>query len=230
MIFHKAKALRIGGLLILLSACGCGWRNAHADRMKELAQEVRSSSTKVSAVALSKLLDYSRGDNYWDKYYALVHLGEIARDNENGQRKQIIPVLIGALDDKDQAVRRDMVGVIRDIGSEAVDQALPSLLGFVKGGEENDVAWFAAEALGKSKDESHRAEIIGVLLGALDKQPRENLPDEAPQIRYYALSSLVEIGSQEPAVMALELKKRIASTDRNLSMRVAKAVARLRPN
>ena len=213
-------------LLFLVSSMACSQKNAHYEQMKDLADKARSPSTE-SPNALSKLMDFSRSENYWDRYYALVFLGQLALVSNSDTQKQIIPIIISTLDDKDQAVRRSAVCVIRDVGTNAVDQAIPKLLQFVRSGDEIDVSWFATEALGKSQDSRYQNEVVSTLFSALDQAPSVELPASAPQIRYYALSALAEIGERNPTVVLPELRKRAATKDRALSDKIAATITRL---
>ena len=167
--------------MAILCVTACSYENDYAKRMEKLASQAHSSSAEGSA-AIDQLIQFSGSADYWERYYALVYLGQTALAGNTEVHVRVIPVLAGALDDKHQAVQRDVVCAIRDIGAEAVDQVVPQLIHFVNSRDERDVSWFAAEALGKSKDARNRQQIINTLVQALDKRPNQ-LPLEAPQIR-----------------------------------------------
>jgi HEAT repeat protein len=220
---NRISLLILSGLFLATGSTGCFGENEYADRMNELANRARSSSSDGSA-ALSKLIDFSRSNDYWSRYYALVYLGQVATGGRIEARNRAIPVVVGALDDKDHAIQRAAVSSIRDVGAEAVDRAILQLVRFVDGGEERDVSWYAAEALGKSRDERYREQVIYTLVSALDKSPPQ-LPPSAPQLRYAALSSLIELGRLNPQLILPELKKRASVKDAVFAEKIAEAIA-----
>lgn len=195
--------------------------------MKALADDVLSRTPR-SEGALDRLLEHSRSKDYWDHYYAITFLGQVATGSSGTQRDRIIPVLVTALTDEDQAIRRSAVIAIRDIGANAVDTAIPQLIRIVKSGDEIDVSWFAAEALGKTADRRVRENVVRALFEALDRKPASNIPPDAPQIRYYALSAIEELGRSNPSGILSELEKRSATQDVALRKKLAEAIARLK--
>jgi HEAT repeat protein len=221
MTFTTIKHVSLSGLLLIMGATGCFAENENYDRMKELAAKAQSSSAD-SPGALQQLIRGSQSSDYWQRFYALVYLEKIAV-NKSQFRAQIIPILIDAIDDKDQATQREVVAAIRDIGAEAVDRAAPQLRELVNRGVERDVSWFAAEALGKSKDSDRRSEIVATLVRALDRIPPGN-PEPASQIRYEALSSLVELGRTEPNGIVIELKRKLSTSDPIFAARIERAI------
>src|SRR5882724_7668529 len=158
----------VAGLFLLAVQTGCSVGNDYATHMKELADHARSSSPDAPA-ALETLLSFSRSADYWERYYGIVYLGQVAMAENDEKRRRIAPVLIKALSDKAQAIQREAVSSIRDMGSEVVDQAVPELTQFVKSGDERDVSWFAAAALGESRNIKNRTEVVSTLMDALDK-------------------------------------------------------------
>ena len=223
----KMFLIGISVLIVIASLLGCRWRNDYSEKMKTLADRVLSSASDAPA-ALDELVRSSESKDHWQRYYALVYLGQIAQQNGSDLKPRILPIIIRALGDDQQATRRDMVCVIRDIGPSAVDQAIPELIQIVKKGEEIDVAWFAAEALGKVESSSYREEVIGALLNALDRPIPSTLDPSAPQLRFYALGSLSEIGRKYPSAILPEFEKRLGVSDKVLSAKIAKAAAELK--
>jgi hypothetical protein len=108
-----------------------------------------------------------------------------------------------------------------------VDRAVPSLATIIQGGAENDVSWFAAQALGKSNAVKNRELVISLLLTAVDRRPSVDYPAEAPHLRYHALAALVELANNDPMKISTEMQNRLATADAALSEKIGKALTEI---
>jgi HEAT repeat protein len=192
--------------------------------MKVLADEALAAPSGRSA--LQELKRTFKEGQYWDRYYALVFLGRIAEQRGGSMREEIVPTLIVALKDTEGTIRRVAASAIREIGSEAADKAIPELLAIVERGEEDDVTWFAAAALGKVTDKQSLPRVVAILGLAL-KRPGV-MQDGGPQLREYALASMESIGRIERTLVLAELERALPGIGDSFADKVKMLIGRLR--
>jgi HEAT repeat protein len=222
-------------LLIIFCSFGCKKeipeirldKNPYYDQTKKLSDEAKANP--VDKTALHELENYTTNSDSWYRSYALGSLGELAFQNVGDCRTELLPYFDNALKDSDYGVKQSGVQAIYDIGSLAVEKSLPELIEMVTQGKENDITWLAAEALGKLEDSKKSQEISPVLLKAANIAPPEGTPDEAPQIRYYALESIVEIAKKNNLNVVSDLEKLLDESKSPYKERVAKAILELNP-
>jgi len=214
-----------------LVVIGCGNENGvgnpYYDRIGKLANEAKENPDDKTA--LRKLEKYTSDPDYWNRFYAYGSLGELASQNTGGCQAELIPYFDNALKDSDGAIRRAGAEAILDIGSPAVETNLSTLLNIVQQGREDDVTWYAAEALGQLKDQEKVQVVLAVLLKAANKPPAEGTPDEAPQVRYYALGSIKELAKMNKVNAIPDLETILKESKFPYSGHVAKAILELDP-
>lgn len=203
------------------------YQNAHFDRMHALADQFRTNPSDQTP--LLKLKQFAAGSGYWDKVYAYSSLEMLAFDNVGGCRTEIIPLLGTALKDSDQAIRRDAVSAISQIGAVAVESNFPLLLKIVRDAKEEDVTWFSAEALGKLDNREKAPEALAVLLKAAKTPPPAGTQDEAPQLREFAFGAIAQLARINGLNVILQLEQVMDSTPGSYKQRVAKFILEIDP-
>jgi|GEM_PF-4324227 hypothetical protein len=221
--------------LFLIACClvfvGCrgknGLYNPPYDRMKELADEAQANPNDKTA--LHKLEKYTTSWSYWNRSYAYGFLGQLAFQNVGGCQVELIPYFDTALKDSDYGIRQAGVQAISDIGSPAVEKSFPTLLIIIQQGKEEDVTWSSTEAVGKLENPKKAQEALPILLKAANIPPPEETQDEAPQVRYYALDSIIELAKKNNLNAVPDLEKLLVESKSPYNERVAKAILELNP-
>lgn len=224
-------------LLIILAVAalmntGCNGKsefyNPYHVRMKKLADKARAKPNDKAA--LHALENYTHDSNYWNRCYAFGFLGELASENVGGCQPEVLPFIGKALNDADPGVRRTGGEAILDIGAPAVAKFLPTLLRIVADGKEDDVTCFVTKAVGKSDTRQLAQEALPTLLSAASKAPDPGVPESAPQIRYYALDSIVALANNHLVPAVPELVTLLANSPSPYNLRVAKAILAIDPS
>jgi HEAT repeat protein len=201
--------------------------NPYYDRMKKLANEAQANPNDKTA--LRKLEKYTTDSDEWNRYYAYGYLDMLAVQNVGGFQAELIPYMDTALKNPDQAVRREAASTICDIGAIAVDKTLPTLLNIIQKDQENDDVWFSTKAVGKLENPQKAQSILPVLLKVAGVPPPEETQDEAPQVRYYALDSIIELAKKNNLNAIPDLEKLLSVSKSPYKERVAKAILELNP-
>jgi hypothetical protein len=220
--------------LLLIVSClafvGCkkenGFYNPYLDRMQKLENEARANPSDKAA--LKKLESQTTDSDYWNRVYAYSCLGELAKDNVGNYRDEILPYFDKMLKDSDGGIRRIGAEKLLDMPS-AIDKLLPTLLNIVQQGKEDDVTWFSTEALGKLENQKESQAVMPILLKAANKLPPEGTPDEAPQVRYEALDSIIELAKKNSLDAIPDLEKLLDESKSPYKERVAKTILELNP-
>lgn len=142
--------------------------------------------------AFDGFVKYSRNRNSITRANALAFLGR-CYSGTSEQRSKILPLLKRGLKDGRQSVRRTSAAQLIDFGVDALP-LLKDLIGLLKEGN-NDVAWFAAEALGNLGGVAEPA------VPALIESLNVGADSDYLQLRVYAAEALGKIGP--PAKAAL---------------------------
>ena len=187
--------------------------------MKKLADEIVRGDAPERAFAL--LEKASRSKDYWERYYSIVFLGEVAQSTQRF-RAGSVEILLENLPKSDQPTQRAIISAVRDIGPQAVDLALPHLVAFVRTKQEKDVAWFSAQAIGRVKDDSNAQLAIDTLIEGLDCTPPHGYPKDAPQLRRYCLDSLRQVAAWKPELVRARLSARTPGNDSSFEDEIRK--------
>jgi len=202
-----------------------GGENDPMDAIQALAEKVIRNPYDLES--FEKVQNFTNSSDYWHRFYGLEFVGQIGIRRPE-LRPKVVPILVRALNEEtDQAMLRETVSSIRDIGRVAVEAAWSPLVAFVQRGEERDVTWFAAQALGKVRDRKLLGESIRVLVRAMARPPTIGVQVEAPAVRYDALGALVEIGESGAADVLGPIKDREKTADPYFEKRLRRAIARL---
>lgn len=204
-----------------------GGENDPMDAIQALAEKVIRNPYDLES--FYKVQSFTNSSEYWLRFYGLEFVGQIGVRRPE-LRSKAIPILVRALNEEtDQAMLRETVISIRDIGRIAVEAASLPLTSIVQRGEERDVTCFAAQALGKVLDPKLLGETVKVLVMAIAKPPTIGVQVEAPAVRYYALDALVEIGKSGAAEVLGPIKVREKTADPYFEKRLLGAIRKLEP-
>lgn len=213
----------------LMAATGCGREdeayNPSYDRMKKLAEEAKANPSDRHA--LDKLKGYADDSDYWNRSYACGSLAELAIHNVGGYRAELIPIFDKLLKDPDPELRRRGAETILSIGPAAVDKTVTSLETIVQRGMEDDVTWFSTQALGQLENPEKVRQVLPILLKAAGTPPPVTTPDSGPQIRYYALDSIIQLASKNKLDVLSQLRELLNSSSGTYKERVTKAISKL---
>jgi HEAT repeat protein len=142
---------------------------------------------------------------------------------------ELLPYFNRALKDSDYGVRQAGVQAINDIGSPAVDKSFAALLNIIQHGEEDDVTWSSTEAIGKLENPKKAKEALPILLKVASTPPPEGTPDDALQVRYFALDSIKELAKKNSLNVVPSLEKLLNESKSPYKERVAKTILGLDP-
>jgi len=147
----------------------------------------------------------------------------IARRYGGEVETRVTSVLIKALSDSSQAVRRTAAESFSELSPTAIKQGEKTLVEVLREG--NDVSWFATDALARlGKDGTA---VLPALLKALETTPPAGVQDEAPQLRIYAATALGQVGVSAPETVLPALKKAMTNQNPFFAIEAAKAVRML---
>lgn len=215
---------------ILPCALSCGGQesaNPYYDRMRKLSDDFRVNPDDKAT--LKELEHYTTDTNFWNKSYAYSFLRTLAVDNTGGCQKELIPVFKRGLEDSNRSIKNDACEAIVDIGPVAADSAEKELMQIVKNGAENDLSWNAIKAMGKMRESKNISDVLPVLFKLAGTPPPVGTPDEAPQRRYEALRSIVELSATGNATIVPKLVELLKLSVAPYKQRVAKAILEIAP-
>jgi hypothetical protein len=110
--------------------------------------------------SFEKVRSFTDSSDYWLRFYGLEFVGQIGIRRPE-LRPKVIPILVRALNEEtDQAMLRETVISIRDIGRTAVEAAWPSLIPIGVQVEAPAVRYYALDALVEI-GKSGAAEVLG---------------------------------------------------------------------
>jgi len=175
---------------------------------------------QFSEKAFNVIVRYARSSREATRANACAFLAVIARRYGGDVEVRVTSVLIKALSDSSQAVRRTAAESFPELSPGAIKQAESSLVESLR--EENDVSWFAADALARLGKDG--AGVLPALLKALETSPPAGVQDEAPQLRIYAAKALGQIGVSAPEIVLPALKKAMTNQNAFFAIEAAKAV------
>jgi len=115
------------------------------------------------------------------------------------------------------------------IGSPAVDKAFAALLAIIQQGKEDDVTWSSITAIGKLENPQKAQVALPILLKAANTPPPGGTPDEAPQIRYFALDSIKKLAKMNGLNVIPALEKLLNENKSPCKERVAQVILGLDP-
>ncbi len=208
-------------IAFFLVSLGC---KREGDRIEKLAAEVRANPSKRAP--LEELKKHTTDSDFWNRYDAFNFLGELAKENVGNYRGELLPYFNQMLTNSDGYIRRMGIEKLLDMPLE-ISEFLPTLVGIVQQGKEDDVTWFSTEALGKLQDSKLANEVFPVLLKAVKKLPPEGTPDGAPQLRYCALDSIEELAQKKQIDAIPELQKVLEISKPPLREHVAQTISEI---
>src|SRR5882724_9033678 len=205
-------------LLTLLLLSGCGSSSSDITYMRAAQEQLLGG--QFSEKAFNVIVRYARSSREATRAKACAFLAVIARRYGGDVEVRVTSVLIKALSDSSQAVRRTAAESFPELSPGAIKQAESSLVESLR--EENDVSWFAADALARLGKDG--AGVLPALLKALETSPPAGVQDEAPQLRIYAAKALGQIGVSAPEIVLPALKKAMTNQNAFFAIEAAKAV------
>jgi len=214
-------ALKIGkvtvvSLLALLSLNGCDRDRSVLLKLKDLEAAIERDPSNTNS--LQELLRYSRDRSSLTRANAIAILGHFGQQEATWVRQHVVPALKQGLKDQHQSVRRTASSSFGGLRPADYESALPELIGALAEGDV-DVAWFAAEAIGRLGSSAEPA--VTALTKALQVSSAGS-PDNAPQLRKFAAQALGAIG---PSAQISAPLLKMALDDSNPHFRVEVVIA-----
>jgi hypothetical protein len=211
---------------IIAGLCSCGEDNASYEKIRKLETDVIQN--QIDEKSWESLLGFARGGRYWDRIYALGAIQNLAPGLNGERQSEAIDIFRKGLLDSDQIVRCACVQGIQEMGADASHASVHELVAIVRKGNEDDVTWFSAEALGEVTNPDDKQKVFEVLLEAAKKPSANPGIRGEPQLKLFALDAAEKLatgGGIEYPLQHLETLNR--EGDEDVRMRVKKIIARV---
>jgi hypothetical protein len=205
-----------------------GNENSYPGRMRELADAFQANPKDLAP--LHRLEQYTTDSDYWNRSYAYGQLGSLAMRNVGGCQPELIPYFEKALNDPDHGIRQAGIQAISDIGSPAVQKACAVIIRVIYQANEDYVTWLCAQSLGELQDKDKLSEALDALFAAARAVPPAGTPEQAPQLRYYALDSIEKLGSRNKLPLVPRLEPLLGEGDSFYKKHVAGIILKLDPS